>query len=174
MTYGGNVSGALWGSLHPEDGETSHNARLIGSENERARSPQQKEEEDVAKCTARCYWIDYETKQPDHFNYSINIKTTQEIPGDSMPSPNEFSAIIQGVIEEYNGRDLVEVQSMCEGGCNWEMLLEEGSPWTGWKRVPFKRSLIKETDKGQFEFEVRGELEVRKRIINGVCIEKEL
>ncbi len=128
----------------------------------------------MAKCTARCYWIEYETKQPDHFNYSINIKTTQEIPGDSMPSPGEFSAIIQGVIEEYNGRDLVESQGVCEEGCTWEMIMEEESPWTGWKRVPFKRSLIKETDKGQFEFEVRGELEVRKRIINGVCIEKEL
>lgn len=128
----------------------------------------------MAKCMARCYWVEYETKQPDHFNYSINIKTTQEIPGDSMPTPEEFSSIIQGVIDEYNGRDIVAQNEGCEGGCTWEMLMEEGSPWTGWKRLPFRRVLIKDTGRGRFEFEVTGELEVRKRVLEGICVEKEL
>jgi hypothetical protein len=128
----------------------------------------------VAKCTARCYWVEYEAKQPDHFNYSINIKTTQEIPGDSMPSPEEFSSIIQGVIEEYNGREMVEQGEPCEEGCSWETLESDGSPWTGWKMVPFRRTLVKDTDRGRFEFEVTGELEVRKRILEGVCVEGEL
>ncbi|NIO85840.1 MAG: hypothetical protein GTN53_35210 [Candidatus Aminicenantes bacterium] len=128
----------------------------------------------MAKCTARCYWIEYEARQPEHFNYSINFKTTQEIPGDSMPSPDEFSSIIQGVIEEYNGREIVEQEGACVEGCSWEMIDTDDAPWTGWKKVPFRRPLIKETDRGRFEFEVSGELEVRKRIREGVCVEKDL
>lgn len=128
----------------------------------------------MAKCTAKCYWIDYEAKQPEHFTYSINVRATQDIPGTLMPSPEEFSAVIQEVLDEYNGREMVAEEGECEEGCSWEMLGNDDVPWTPWRRIPFKRTLTKETESQKIEFEVSGELEVRKRILEGVCIERKL
>ncbi len=62
----------------------------------------------------------------------------------------------------------------CLEGCDCEPQQLPDAPWTGWKKVPFRRMLVKARGEEKIEYAVQGELEIRKRLMEGVCLEREL
>ncbi|NIO15392.1 MAG: hypothetical protein GTN70_00030 [Deltaproteobacteria bacterium] len=128
----------------------------------------------MGKCLGRCSCIQYETKWPESRTIHITIPGPQTIPGQLMPSPDDITGAIQQVLARYNRRKPRVKASTCEKGCECELLAGQDPPWTAWKRIPFERTLEKETENGTVSFTVRGEVEMRKRVLKGVCLEREL
>lgn len=128
----------------------------------------------MAKCTARWYWVQYEAKWPGDHAYHVEIKGPRNIPSDVMPSPGDFTRVIKSVMAEYNRRKKTFKIGGCDKGCEGEMMKNQDPPWTGWRSIPFTRTLTRESGGETFEFAVTGRVEVRKRILWGVCMEQEL
>jgi hypothetical protein len=128
----------------------------------------------VGKCLGRCYWIQYETKWPDSRSIYIEFQGPQKIPGNLMPTPDDISGVIKKVMAEYNRRKQRIKTTDCDEECESEFFKGQDPPWTAWKRIPFERTLEKETENNKVAFTVRGEVEMRKRVLQGVCLEREL
>lgn len=128
----------------------------------------------MAKCLGTCYWIQYETKWPESRSIYIRFESQQHIPGHLMPTSDDIIDVVKNVMREYNRRKQRIKITDCEEDCECEMLKDQDPPWTDWKRLPFQRVLQKETENGKVSFMVRGEVEMRKRFLKGVCVEKEL
>lgn len=128
----------------------------------------------MGKCFGRCYWVQYETKWPDIALISITFRGPQVIPSHVMPTTLDIKKVINSIMAQYNRRLQKIMVGDCHGDCDCEPLKDQNSPWTKWRMIPFRRTIVKGTGEESREFAVTGEMEIRKRILKGVCLEQEL
>lgn len=128
----------------------------------------------MGKCFGRCYWVQYETKYPESSSISIEFRGPLSIPEHLMPTPKDLTDLINKLMKQYNRRGTRVRVGECLEGCDCEPQQLPDAPWTGWKKVPFRRMLVKAKGEEKIEYAVQGELEIRKRLMEGVCLEREL